>query len=233
MDAVILAGGKGSRLNGIMPPYWKPLLPHLSVPLVRRIYEQVEPVADEHVFVIAAPENALQISQIMPTNRLKLVIVVQREARGPGDALMLALRLTKQKHLLVVMGDNLMPDEDVKNVCAAVKDSPCGLVIGTGEVETKAEAQRFTRIVDQGPYQTISEGPRGLEYLRKPYTVWCGPLVVPVTYTIDAMNRDSIDMNTLGERKIGTHLGDIGPAALVPCSAIDVGTPETIMEVQA
>lgn len=230
MDAVILAGGKGARLDGVMPPYWKPLLPDRGVPLVRRAYEQAEPMADDNVFVIAAPENALQISQIMPTNRRKLVIVVQREATGPGDALMLALKLTRQEHLLVLMGDNIMPDDDVKNVCDAVADSPCGFVIGTGEVETAREAKRFTRIENHGQWQTISEGPN-IALMKPPYTVWCGPLVLPVDLAVKAMNRNSIDINTLGERKIGTHLGDIGPAALVPCSAIDIGTPETIMEV--
>lgn len=225
---MILAGGKGSRLEGVMPPYWKPLLPHQGRCLINKIYEQVRPHTDR-VFVVVAPENALQISQVLPKES-GVIIVVQPEAKGPGDALVLALRLTKSDKVLVVMGDNLMPDDDIKRVCAAVDDSSCGFVIGTGTVPNVDAARRFTRVYDRGAWVHIEEGPQ-VTPGEVPYVVWCGPLVLPVEYTLTAMERNYNDVNKLGERKIGTHLGDIGTPKLVPCDAIDVGTPETVLEV--
>lgn len=224
MDAVILAGGKGSRLDGVMPPYWKPLMPVNAVPLINRIIGQVEAQDIIRTFIVVAPENALQISQVIPPTS-HAILVVQRFATGPGDALSLALSLSQENEALVVMGDNLMPDTDVQAVCAARKAS--SFVIGTGTVETASEAARFTRIYDEG--RIIEEGPNVSWPGRSPFTVWCGPLILPVDDALEAIRRTE----DVGEKKIGTHLQYVEhQPVLVPCSAVDIGTPASLMEVQ-
>lgn len=226
MDAIILAGGKGSRLDGVMPPYWKPLMPINGVPLINRLIAQVEAQDIIRTFVVVAPENALQISQVIPATS-SVVLVVQRFATGPGDALRMALSLSQEESALILMGDNLMPDEDISAVCAATKSSY--FVIGTASVETREEAQRFTRIYNDG--RIIEEGP-AVTYTEGPYTVWCGPLVLPVEEAMDVLRRPTPD--DAFEHKIGTRLQHITQQpALVPCSAVDIGTPASIMEVQA
>lgn len=223
MDAVILAGGKGSRLDGVMPPYWKPLMPINGMPLINRIVDQAMGYA-ARVFVIVAPENALQVAQVLKGKTV--FMVVQPEAKGPGDALMLGLALTKQESVLVLMGDNLMPDEDIKNVCDARRAS--SFVIGTAEVATVEEAARFTRIYDGGRH--IEEGPNVSLLGDYAYTVWCGPLILPVDDAMDAIRTHADE----GEKKIGTHLTYIArQPVLIPCSAVDIGTPASLMEVQA
>src|SRR5689334_1907257 len=111
MDAVILAGGKGSRLDGVMPPYMKPFMPVNGVPLITRIVDQVHGYV-ARTFVVVAPENAMQMAHVL--NGRKVFMVVQQDATGPGDALMLGLALTKQDTVLLLMGDNLMPDADIQ-----------------------------------------------------------------------------------------------------------------------
>lgn len=223
MDAVILAGGKGSRLEGVMPAYWKPLMPINGVPLVRRIYDQCQMQdAIERVFVIVAPDNAKQVAEVLHGRHA--YIIVQPEALGPGHALMLALELSRADTALVVMGDNLLEDDDVEKVTELGAENE--FVIGTADVAGH-EAVRFTRIYADGQ---IDEGPTLRPGMHGPTTVWCGPLVVPVDEMLQALYNGSD--HHLGERKIGTHLHYIKKTPmLVPCAALDIGTPESIMEV--
>lgn len=228
MDAVILAGGKGSRLEGVVPAYWKPLTLLNGVPLVQRIYDQCSAQeAIENVFIVVAPENAHPISQIMHGRRPYMI--VQPSPRGPGHALQLALELSRADTALVVMGDNLITDDDVERVCELGVENE--FVIGTAQLPTAAEAARFTRIYSDG---LIEEGPEVTDNtpLGRPtpkFTVWCGPLVLPVN---DALRALCHGHDESGEHKIGTHLKYIKKKPmLVPCSALDIGTPETIMEV--
>lgn len=227
MDAVILAGGKGSRLNGVVPPYWKPLTLVNQRPLICHIYDQAASCGEvDNVFVVVAPENALPVSQIM--GRRRPYMVVQRSAVGPGDALRLALALTRADAVLVLMGDNLMPDSDVHACVRAGADNP--YVIGTGVVDTVQQAARFTRVYSDG--RDVEEGPNVSWPSRPPFTVWCGPLVLPVNDARRALDIGVGDDET--EQKIGTHLRHLRcDPVLVPCSAVDIGTPETIAEVQA
>lgn len=228
MDAVILAGGKGSRLGGVLPPYMKPFMPVRGVPLVARLVNQVEPYV-HNTFVVVAPENALQMAHVLKGHRVYMV--VQPTAKGPGDALAIALTLTKQQKVLVLMGDNLMPDADIDATCQVAQESD--YVIGVGYVRTAEEAARFTRIYADGG--RIEEGPDVTPTdLLDPvqYRVWCGPLVLPVVAALWALRLSDEDI-LLGEKKIGTHLGRITKAPrLVRCSALDIGTPEALMEVQ-
>lgn len=222
MDAVILAGGKGARLDGVMPPYWKPLMPINGLPLICKIYDQVAAQGNvDNIFVVVAPENALQVSQVM--NGRHPYMLVQRGAGGPGHALRLALDLAKANRVLVLMGDNLMPDDDVSD-CAQAGDSH-PFVIGTGLVDTSAEAARFTRIYNDG--DIIEEGPNVSWPGRPPFKVWCGPLVLPVVGAMQALEMG--DDTT--EWKIGTHLTYIREKPLLlACSAVDIGTPDAVME---
>lgn len=224
MDAVILAGGKGSRLEGVMPAYWKPLMPINGVPLIRRIWEQCHvQEAVENVFVVVAPDNAKQVAEVLHGRRSCTYIIVQPEALGPGHALGLALELSRADTALIVMGDNLLEDDDVEKVAELGVENE--FVIGTAEVAGH-EATRFTRIYADG---LIEEGPNLRPGIQGPTTVWCGPLVVPVAGMLEALYKGGDDP---GERKIGTHLRYIHKEPmLVPCAAIDIGTPETIMEV--
>lgn len=227
MDAVILAGGKGSRLGGVLPPYMKPFMPVDGVPLVSRVVDQAVGYATR-VFVIVAPENAMQMAHVLEGR--SIFMIVQQHATGPGDALMLALALTKQSEMLVLMADNIIPDEDVFAVYSAGITS--GYAIGVSKVPTAHEAQRFTRIFRDGAY--IEEGPVVSEPTRRgeSYTIWCGPLVLPVEQTMQALRWQ--EPKAGAERKIGANLHHImATPTLVPCTSVDIGTPETIMEVQA
>jgi bifunctional N-acetylglucosamine-1-phosphate-uridyltransferase/glucosamine-1-phosphate-acetyltransferase GlmU-like protein len=208
-----------------MPSYWKPLLPAHGVPLVCKIYEQVRPHV-QRTFVVVAPDNAKQVAEVMPKDD-DVFIVIQPEANGPGNALLFGMALTTQAQVLAVMGDNLMPDDDVKRVCDAALTS--GFVIGTGEAQTITEAVRFTRIHQTDELTVIEEG-KDIGWIPgPPFTVWCGPLVLPV----ERMQTALLTGKTYGEKKIGPYLEHLGRPTLVACEAIDVGTPETVLEVQA
>jgi len=228
MDAIILAGGKGSRLDGVMPPYWKPLMPINGVPLIRRIVGQVAGYVDT-TFVIVAPENALQVAQVLAG--CPVLMVVQPNASGPGHALQIGLKLSRADASLVLMGDNLLADSDVCQVATCGHD----FVVGVQRVSYEDSA-RFTRVLspvkfEEGLHNTCDPS-RGMPW------VWCGPLVLPRDHTLQALGNRFTDLKQgIVEQKIGTHLTELaelhGPAKLEEVAAIDIGTPEAIVEVQA
>lgn len=228
MDAVILAGGKGSRVGGVLPPYMKPFMPVNGVPLVSRVVDQAAVYAGR-VFVIVAPENAMQMAHVLEGRNI--FMIVQQHATGPGDALMLALSLTKQHTMLVLMADNIIPDQDVEAVYSAGRTS--GFAVGTDYVSTREEAARFTRIYHDGAL--VEEGPEvTMTDLVDPlaWRVWCGPLVVPVEQMMRALRWTAPEEGV--ERKIGANLHNVGMLpTLVRCHSIDIGTPASLMEVQA
>lgn len=225
MDAVILAGGKGSRLGGVLPPYMKPFMPIDGVPLVSRVVDQAAGYAGR-VFVIVAPENAMQMAHVLEGRNI--FMIVQQHATGPGDALLLALALTKEDAILVLMADNIIPDEDIEAVYNA--GDMAGYAIGTNKVATEAEARRFTRIYANGA--VVEEGPNVTPTDDDEFTVWCGPLVLPVEHAIKALHWYEEEEGA--ERKIGANLHHICmDPVLVPCESVDIGTPASLMEVQA
>lgn len=226
MDAVILAGGKGSRLDGVMPPWWKPLMPVMGLPLVCRIVDQVEMYV-ERTFIVVAPENALQVTQVLGNREATLI--VQRTARGPGDALRLALDLSRASAALVLMGDNLIADGDIR----AVVDTGRDFVVGVQRVPFE-ESHRFTRVISPVEFE---EGPNNTADPLTGALVWCGPLILPRDHTLETLSTRLPDLQLgISELKIGTHFTELaalhGPAKLEQVAAIDIGTPEAIMEVQ-
>jgi len=204
----------------------KPFMPINGVPLVSRVVDQAALYTDR-VFVIVAPENAMQMAHVLEGR--DIFMIVQQHATGPGDALLLALALTKDDTMLVLMADNIIPDDDVANVCSAGRVS--GYAIGTSKVETAGEAQRYTRIYADGA--VVEEGLKVTPTTRpgESYTVWCGPLVLPVERAIPALQWALLANGV--ERKIGANLQHIGlTPVLVPCKSVDIGTPASLMEVQ-
>lgn len=224
MDTVILAAGKGDRLNGIMPRFWKPLLVIDGKPLIRQAVENAISVtsaggAHPNVIVVAAPENAAPICDVL--GNLPATVVVQRRTDGPGAGLVLGMRLCDSERVLVLMGDNITPRDDVK----LIAESP-GCAVGIRRMKPTAEVERFTRYMGGGKW--VEKTPLTPQELTESYIdVWLGPLVVRRFDTQKTYNAIVPAMNE--ELPIGPYLGRIAPSpTFVEVSSFDIGTPETV-----
>lgn len=223
MDAVILAAGKGERLAGIMPRYHKPLLVVNGRPLVRTAVEHAIAAGAGRIVVVVAPENAMVINEVL--GDLPAFMIVQRVARGPGDGLLHGLEVCLDSRALVLMGDNVLTFEDVRDVAQHPR-----LAVGVRKVFGNDEAARFTRLrTDNTWVEKIPIDPELDLDSNGDITAWVGPI------TVDTVRAKRVLIKSLqfgglqGEVPIGPYLHAISPdAALVTTTAVDIGTPEAV-----
>jgi bifunctional N-acetylglucosamine-1-phosphate-uridyltransferase/glucosamine-1-phosphate-acetyltransferase GlmU-like protein len=225
MDTVILAAGKGSRLNGIAAPYHKPLLVVNGRPLIRHAVEVAHRVTGRTPIVIVAPENALPISQVLENEPAKLM--VQRTAHGPGHALLLGLEMVKEQTVLVLMADNVLTFADVQRVASQAKPA-----VGV-QLVSPHDAERFTRL-RRNAYGTLSWIEKvpieeaDIDESTGEVLCWVGPLLLHVETTHDALHRI-----VTGVREPSVEI-PIGPPVLnahehiaqVAVSTYDIGAAE-------
>jgi NDP-sugar pyrophosphorylase family protein len=213
MDAVVLAAGKGSRLNGVMLPFHKPLFLINGRPLITQIVDILCGEGEvERIIIVVAPENAQPIAQILDGYGNLYHMVVQPYPSGPGEALLRGLQLVHSERVLVLMGDNTISQQEIHDVTRIKRD-----VISTQHLPSES-AQRFTYYSNGEWYEDHQVTP-GQNTL-----VWCGPLVLRserVREAIPWVGRSQ-------EVKIGPYLNDILDGDDYECyesSALDIGTP--------
>lgn len=212
MDTVILAAGKGERLDGVMAPYHKPLMVINGRPIVQQAVDFGLQLGG-HVIVVVAPENAAPISHVLGDRPVHMV--VQRRANGPGYALATGLMLAEGK-VMVLMGDNVSTFADVMRVADAQS-------YGVGvQLVDREDAIRFTywRHGDQTWAEKIRPAQPDLDPSGM-VLAWVGPLTVDRDTALEYY-RDSQEHDARGDA--------IGPA--IPClvpngkshTAVSVGT---------
>lgn len=219
MDAVILAAGRGERLNGVTAPFHKPLLVMNGKPLVAQAVDLAAQVC-ENVHVVVAPENALPISQVLGNRDVNLI--VQRTACGPGHALYIGSQLASDD-VLVLLADNLLTFADVKRVT----DAKYG--VGTTLLDPDA-AERFTRLGDGGEWvERVAVDDTQVDPETGMCTVWVGPLVVSVE-CVRQHYSNNYAWPPNQEWLIGPWIDRLAPVlhTLVPVHSIDVGTLEAL-----
>jgi hypothetical protein len=228
MDTVILAAGRGARLEGVAAPFWKPMFVVNGEPLVVKVARQAVTINLGRTVVVVSPENAQPICQVLAAHNLTgaVDIVVQPMAGGPGAAFLRAAPLLHGEKAMILCADNVIPDGDVQKVLDAVEENPDDpLVIGTRLIHDFDEADRFTLIAESG---AIREGttPQGAEWGDDLWCAWVGPLVVPVAELVRAIRSDNCQVGD--ELKIGPALEVVrkGQPLTVSVDCYDIGSPD-------
>lgn len=222
-DVVVLAAGRGERLRGIAAPFHKPLMIVDGQPLISSAVNAAidhDPLT-RTVTVVAAPDNVSPICELLADHlRTRRVnVVVQPTPRGPGAALLTGLAAVHTEYVLVLAGDNTTHADELSAYAGA---TTVGFKVVSAE-----ESKRYTCIV--GDY--VFEDDR--ERTSDTYRVWCGPLMLPTSETIDHLSY--VERATPGvELKLGRHIQPISRKygsriRLVPSSARDVGVPEELL----
>lgn len=115
VTAIILAAGKGTRLNSIIDGHFKPLIKVNGCPAIILVAKSIiqQGVMD---FVIVANSNNKSAIEDVWNNAfhnldLNLKIVVQTEPLGPAHALSFGMSVANsQKHILVCLADTLFDE---------------------------------------------------------------------------------------------------------------------------
>lgn len=226
MDTIILAAGRGERLNGIVAKYHKPLVLVDGQPLVRRAAQLALDVTDGSVVVVVAPQNAAVIAEVL--EGVPAQMIVQREPTGPGDGLLVGLKITRSSKVLVLLGDNVLNADDVRNV---VNAEPYG--VGSQRIPASQDAERYTRRRSDGWVE--KEPILAVDIVDKiddvsMIDVWVGPLTIDAHAAREALPTMYKAFHSRGERPIGPYLDYLSPAAqLIPVKSEDIGTPEAVI----
>jgi bifunctional N-acetylglucosamine-1-phosphate-uridyltransferase/glucosamine-1-phosphate-acetyltransferase GlmU-like protein len=235
VESVILAAGRGQRMEGVAKPFFKPLLEINGMPLIAYAAEYASAAGASSVTVVASSNNVDDIQRALTNYASWVSVVVQPAPNGPGDAALIGLHNATDSSIMLLMSDNIMNSAAVSQMAtkAMIEDRDA---VGVLHVPIE-KASRFTRI------QTASHGVHHFvegskiepadESLPGMSTVWCGPIIFNREKATQVLQRekDKNSANT-GELKIGPYLSEIirKNALLTDVGAMDVGIPSVYTE---
>lgn len=220
MDAVILAAGRGSRLRGLVASGMKTLVVVEDEPLIVRLIRQATTAGAKRVVLVVSPSNCAAIADVVNANGHDVAYVVQPEPTGPADALRRGLEACETGDVLVLLGDNVLRDQDVHDVAEA----PGELIVGVrGFTADDERLALLTRLRSDGTWvekvPLLAEEETGI--------AWTGLFRALRNVMYDVLVRDQDDDDVRGERLLGPRLGDISKSpVLVDVDALDIGVRE-------
>lgn len=223
MDAVILAGGRGTRVVELAPEYHKPLLPVDGVPMVTLAVDLALRAGVTCPVVVAAPANAEAICGALEGR--PAFVVVQRQPLGAGHALLLGLQASPRPlvdcdRVLVLLSDNLSSDADVDRVATHPT------AVGIKYIE-RARAFRFDRLDDDGRW-VAKEPIKNMD--GPPIACWVGPFIGWRAHMTRVLAEAVSDRKPGAELHIGPYLGKFmyseTKCPLVPVDSLDLGVTE-------
>jgi len=109
MEAIVLAGGLGTRLRGIVDDIPKPMAPVQGRPFVAFVLDQlVEAGFETAIFAAGYRHEAIQSYFGADYRGLALRYSVEREPLGTGGAIRLACAQTRAQQVLALNGDTYL-----------------------------------------------------------------------------------------------------------------------------
>ena len=130
MKALVLAGGKGTRLRPITFAMPKQLIPVANKPILFYVLQHIQDAGIQDVGVIVSPETACQIRDAVGANfpRLNLTYIEQLEPLGLAHAVVVARDFLGRDPFLMYLGDNLI-NQGVTGLVKTFEDSGADAVI--------------------------------------------------------------------------------------------------------
>lgn len=110
MEAIILAGGMGTRLRGIVADIPKPMAPVNNKPFLYYIFQWIELYPFNKVVLSVGFKQEKIVDYFgYSFNNIPIEYVIEEKPLGTGGAVKFALQRTKEKNILVINGDTYFP----------------------------------------------------------------------------------------------------------------------------
>lgn len=108
-EAIILAGGKGTRLRSVVSDMPKPLAPINNIPFLTYIIHFLKKEGIKHI-VLSVGYKWEMIKEIYGNSYegINISYAVEETALGTGGGIALALKETKQDDILILNGDSFI-----------------------------------------------------------------------------------------------------------------------------
>lgn len=217
ISAIVLAAGANTRLNGIVPPYLKPLILSNGKPLLHHaVNHATQDWAVKEVIIVVSPDNAKSIVSIEDHSRQ---YILQPAPDGVLDAIGRAVPAATGDWLLILCADNTFdgfPHGDPRlNQETAI--------IGVRDDLSPGEMKRFTR------YRNRFDGVEIIDANsdEQGQGCWIGPLCLRRLNVVHFLGDSDRGMYSIADliRKstnAGTEL------VAVPMNCTDLGVPEAL-----
>jgi UDP-N-acetylglucosamine diphosphorylase / glucose-1-phosphate thymidylyltransferase / UDP-N-acetylgalactosamine diphosphorylase / glucosamine-1-phosphate N-acetyltransferase / galactosamine-1-phosphate N-acetyltransferase len=115
MQAIIIAAGKGTRIQPISLTRPKPLFQLMGQTMIEYTLDQLEGIAREVILVLGYKGEMIQKKIGSKYKGIKIRYTWQKRQTGTGSAVIAALKYLDDK-FLVLMGDDLYSKKDIKAV---------------------------------------------------------------------------------------------------------------------
>ena len=119
MRGIIIAGGKGKRLQPLTKTINKNMLPVYDKPM---IYYSIQMLADagiKEILIVTGTDHSGQFMSLLESGDefgVKLHYEVQKKPLGPANAIEVAKDFAKGEKVIVVFSDNILEDDIKKHV---------------------------------------------------------------------------------------------------------------------